>query len=413
MYRTYYTSRYQTNLYQPTQYLSIQYPSNHYLLSQYLSNQNLSNVYVSNELSYDIHAPQKAIHRIEAQSDAERKQFIIDTFMKLLGDGIRENPKAFRGRFRKMAESAFKFYCGSAVLFYQDLKVDQDQFIARNTAAGQIFIHGDLHAENFGTYMDNHGILNFDVNDFDEGYVGSFTWDVKHLLASRNLVCHRKEKNEFSLTLRNISGKIEELLNKARIKTNVDCLQSWTTVQDFEQKLTRLRNTRDVDELLRADLMHAFKKYYNTIPDIKKDLDKRSYGEGKYKIKDVVSSLAQGIGSAGKITYTFLLEGQSEALESDVILYMKPAQKSAISYVVRNPSADGDFKDDGLRIVLCSNAMQASTPEWLGYTKLDGVPFIVDTNKAHSEDLDWSDIDNFQDVIEVVQYLGRAMGKND
>ncbi|CAF4995840.1 unnamed protein product, partial [Rotaria sp. Silwood1] len=258
MYRTYYTSRYQTNLYQPTQYLSIQYPSNHYLLSQYLSNQNLSNGYVSNEFSYDVHAPQKAIHRIQAQSDAERKQFIIDTFMKLLGDGIRENPKAFRGRFH--------------------LKVDQDQFIARNTAAGQIFIHGDLHAENFGTYMDNHGILNFDVNDFDEGYVGSFTRDVKRLLASRNLVCHRKDfsdeeikqKNEFSLTLRNTSGKIKELLNKARIKTNTECLQSWTTVQDFERKVTRSKNAQDVDELLRADLMHAFKKYYDTIPDIKK-----------------------------------------------------------------------------------------------------------------------------------------------
>ncbi|CAF4609865.1 unnamed protein product [Rotaria sp. Silwood1] len=90
---------------------------------------------------------------------------------------------------------------------------------------------------------------------------------------------------------------------------------------------------------------------------------------------------------------------------------MKPAQKSAISYVVRNPSIDEYFKDDGLRIVLCSYAMQASTPEWLDYTKLDGVSFVVDADKSHSEDLDWSDIDNFQDVIEVAPYLGRAMAK--
>ncbi|CAF4609851.1 unnamed protein product [Rotaria sp. Silwood1] len=196
---------------------------------------------------------------------------------------------------------------------------------------------GDLHAENFGTYMDNHGILNFDVNDFDEDYVGTFTWDVKRLLASLNLVCHRKcfsdeeikriliicveeylkqiyefckhTKNEFALTLRNTSGKIKELLNKARIKTNTECLQSWTTVQDFERKLTRSKKAQDVDELLRADLMHAFKKYYDTIPDIKKGLDKRSYGKGKYKIKDVVSSLAQGIGSAGKLLTDFYLKG--------------------------------------------------------------------------------------------------------
>ncbi|CAF3951007.1 unnamed protein product, partial [Rotaria sp. Silwood1] len=68
-------------------------------------------------LSYDVHVSQKAIYRIQQQSDEERTQFIIDTFTKFLGDGIRENPAAFRGRFRKMSESAFKFYRGSAVLF--------------------------------------------------------------------------------------------------------------------------------------------------------------------------------------------------------------------------------------------------------------------------------------------------------
>jgi uncharacterized protein (DUF2252 family) len=38
-----------------------------------------------------------------------------------------------------------------------------------------MFCQGDLHAENFGSYLNNNGILNFDVNDFDEGYCGPFT----------------------------------------------------------------------------------------------------------------------------------------------------------------------------------------------------------------------------------------------
>ena len=95
----------------------------------------------SNRLSYDVHAPQKAIYRIRSQSDAQRTQFIIETFSRFFQAGIRENPTAFRGRFRKMAATPFNFYRGSAVLFYQDLKIDQDPFIARNNAAGQIFIH--------------------------------------------------------------------------------------------------------------------------------------------------------------------------------------------------------------------------------------------------------------------------------
>lgn len=92
-------------------------------------------------LSYDVMASQKAIHRIRNQTDEQRTKFIIDTFVQFFGPGIRENPTAFRGRFRKMAATPFNFYRGSAVLFYQDLKVDKDQFIARNNAAGQIFIH--------------------------------------------------------------------------------------------------------------------------------------------------------------------------------------------------------------------------------------------------------------------------------
>lgn len=92
-------------------------------------------------LSYEVNAPQKAIFRIRAQSDEQRTKFIIDTFSNFFGAGIRENPTAFRGRFRKMAASAFNFYRGSAVLFYQDLKIDQDAYIAHHTAAGQVFIH--------------------------------------------------------------------------------------------------------------------------------------------------------------------------------------------------------------------------------------------------------------------------------
>jgi hypothetical protein len=56
-----------------------------------------------------------------------------------------------------------------------------------------VWIQGDLHAENFGTYMDGHGVLIFDVNDFDEAYIGHFTWDVTRFAASLALLgCARR-----------------------------------------------------------------------------------------------------------------------------------------------------------------------------------------------------------------------------
>ena len=55
-----------------------------------------------------------------------------------------------------------------------------------------MWIHGDLHAENFGTYMNSEGVLVFDVNDFDEAYLGHFTWDLRRFLASLALMGWQK-----------------------------------------------------------------------------------------------------------------------------------------------------------------------------------------------------------------------------
>jgi hypothetical protein len=90
---------------------------------------------------------------------------------------------------------------------------------------------------------------------------------------------------------------------------------------------------------------------------------------------------------------------------------MKPAQKSAVSYVVKNENLEKYSQHDGLRTVLCSYAMQASTPRWLEYTTLNSIPCLVEAVTAHTEDLNWSDINDFNDASEVVQYLGRAMGE--
>jgi hypothetical protein len=96
---------------------------------------------MSSKLSFESSAPKKAIDRIRSQSDGERSEFIIDIFTKYFGDGIRSNPTAFRGRFRKMAATPFNFYRGSTLLFYQDLKIDQDPWVSYHPPAGKIFIH--------------------------------------------------------------------------------------------------------------------------------------------------------------------------------------------------------------------------------------------------------------------------------
>ena len=96
-----------------------------------------------------------------------------------------QDPAAFRRKFRKMAASPFAFYRGSASLFYADQTgaYRDDSFLDEHTS--RVWIHGDLHAENFGTYMNSSGQLVFNVNDFDEAYVGPFSWDLKRFSRQR------------------------------------------------------------------------------------------------------------------------------------------------------------------------------------------------------------------------------------
>ena len=117
-------------------------------------------------------------------STEPRADFIIDVLSREFGELMAQDPAAFRRKFRKMAASPFAFYRGSAALFYADMTgtYADDSFLDERTS--RVWIHGDLHAENFGTYMNSSGQLVFNVNDFDEAYVGPFSWDLERFAAS-------------------------------------------------------------------------------------------------------------------------------------------------------------------------------------------------------------------------------------
>jgi hypothetical protein len=89
------------------------------------------------------HPPSDPPTDLNHNNDQERTNYIIDTFIKNFGDAMRENPKGWRGRFRKMAANDFAFYRGSAVLFYRDLHrtLAQDPWLKNCKKASSIFIH--------------------------------------------------------------------------------------------------------------------------------------------------------------------------------------------------------------------------------------------------------------------------------
>ena len=123
-------------------------------------------------------------------SRAKRTDLIVEVFRDAFDPLMRADPVAFRTKYRKMAADPHAFYRGSACLYYADVTAKKDPWV--DEQSGAIWIHGDLHVENFGTYLNSDGRLVFDINDFDEAYIGHFTWDLQRFAASLALLGWQK-----------------------------------------------------------------------------------------------------------------------------------------------------------------------------------------------------------------------------
>ncbi len=372
---------------------------------------------------------------------AERETFIVDTLVDAFSDLMSTDPDAFRTKFRKMAADPFAFYRGSACLFYADvaggaghadINAEEDRWADERTS--RIWIQGDLHAENFGTYMDGSGVLIFDVNDFDEAYVGNFTWDLKRFAASVAVMCWQKalsdeaigalietftrayvaqvrwflgteDDAEFSLNLRTAKGAVLDALQVARLSTRAEMLHRITRVDDNDRVFRDVTGVRRLDDDERAAVEQAFERYLGTIPQTKR------FRGIAYDIKDVIGKAGLGIGSAGLPAYTVLIEGFNQALDNDAVLSIKQGNVAAPSRVIDDEEVHGYFEHHGHRTVVSQRALQAHADPLLGYTDIDGVGFVVSEISPYKSDLDWRELTEPADIAEVVEQLGQAVAK--
>jgi uncharacterized protein (DUF2252 family) len=364
-------------------------------------------------------------------TDQPRADLIIDVLAREFGELMALDPAAFRRKFRKMAASPFAFYRGSASLFYADMTAAyaDDSFLDERTS--RVWIHGDLHAENFGTYMNSDGQLVFNVNDFDEAYVGPFSWDLKRFAASVALIGYAKALSDDditalvttfarayltelraiaaggddaigSITLANADGVLRRVLQQARLNTRVELLETQTTIDDYERRFSMVDGVYEIDDATRATVTGAFEQYLTTLPG------QRSVAS---RIKDIVLRKGVGIGSAGLPSYNLLLEGHTEALENDVLIYMKQAQVPAVARWIDDERVGSYFRHQGHRTAESQRALQAHADSWLGYTELDGVGQLVAEVSPYAADLDWSDVNEADDLAGVIADLGRAVAR--
>lgn len=362
----------------------------------------------------------------------KRQRLIVDVLEGAFAELMRSDPHAFRVKFRKMAADPFAFYRGSACLFYSDVTRSADDWADDRTS--RVWIHGDLHAQNFGTYMNSHGRLVFDVNDFDEAYIGHFSWDLRRFVASLALMGWQKAlpdeavrtligrylraylaqvshyastaDDDFALHLENTDGPVFEVLATARTASRVELLDSMTHFEHRVRVFDEDATVRRLGKAERATVEEAFEGYLSTIPESKR-FDRELF----YEVRDLVGKSGFGIGSAGLPAYNVLVEGYSQSLDNDVVLSMKQANVPAVSRFVDTSHVDGYFDHEGHRTVESQRALQVHTDPLLGHTTIDGVGYVVAEVSPYEFDLDWGEINEPDEMASVVQNLGRATAK--
>lgn len=379
-------------------------------------------------------APERPGAAVLEVDDEERAAAIVEVFAAAFAALAERDPAAFRAKYRTMARDPHAFYRGTACLFFHDVvaAADDDPFATGD--AGRIWVHGDLHVENFGTYLNADGRLVFDVNDFDEAYLGRFTWDLQRFAASLALMGWQKAlpeddvraltdtylrayldqvhqyvastTDDFSLHLANTEGPIHDALVVARRRRRDDLLDANTDEVDGVRRFSDDPSVRRLDDEERARVVAAFEGYLDTIPP-----QRRSERALFYELRDVVGKSGFGIGSAGLPAYNLLVEGHSEALDNDVLLSMKQANVPAVSRFVDTAQVEGYFEHEGHRTVVSQRALQVHTDPLLGYTDVDGVGYVVAEVSPYEVDLDWSDLTEPEQIEQVVALLGRATAK--
>jgi uncharacterized protein (DUF2252 family) len=363
----------------------------------------------------------------------DRTDVIVEVLRDAFAPLMRADPVAFRAKYRKMAREPHAFYRGTACLFYNDVTTETDDW-ARH-GAERIWIHGDLHVENFGTYLNSDGRLVFDINDFDEAYLGRFTWDLQRFAASLALVAWQKalpedairkliaryarsylaqvnhyvasdSDDDFEITLDTAHGPVLIALEEARAMRRADLLDNVTIMQQGIRKFADDGTTRRLPREERTEVVAAFRAYLDTIPTSKR-FDRELF----YELRDVVGKSGFGIGSAGLPAYNVLVEGYSQALDNDVVLSMKQANIPAVSRFVDTSEVDAYFEDEGHRTSVSQRALQVHTDPLLGHTVIGGVGYVVSEVSPYEVDLDWGEINEPDDMREVVDLLGRATAK--
>jgi uncharacterized protein (DUF2252 family) len=299
-------------------------------------------------------------------------------------------------KYQAMRDNPFSFLRGTAHLFHERLGASDAA-----TGGPAAWICGDLHLENFGTYLGGNGLTYFDINDFDESALAPCSWDVVRLVTSLLVaapIYDIKRAAAVSLGGQAIAAYRAELATgKPRwierktadgvIGALIDSLRH-RDADKFVLKRTSGKKGETLDiasEKMQAVSSEAERQQVRGFVESRTDGAK---GPQAYRFRDIAYRIA-GTGSLGIVRYVVLVERLTQA-KGLTLLDLKAALPSAVAPV--SPVSQPSWNNEAHRVVGLQSLAQAIPPALLQAVTFGGRSYVFKELQPSSDRLDLDEV---------------------
>jgi uncharacterized protein (DUF2252 family) len=333
-------------------------------------------------------------------------------------------PGLFERKQSRMAASPLAYLRGAAPLFYRLLAEHPD---LASGPEGEGWLSGDLHLENFGVYRTDRGegISNrgatteedpvvFDINDFDETFVGPFRFDVLRLVTSlilggRELGVDGPELIRLASALLDAYAAasfgggplpslpvcIRHLLEKVEGRSHRDLLERRTAIVKGSRKFLLGDRYAELPPALAQGAVSAFEQYVAALPQT-------GLPKERVELLDVAFRIA-GTGSLGALRVAVLTRGKG-GTDGAWIFDMK--EEGAVS---AGPLAPPLSMPPASRVAAGFRACVEHPPRMIGTTTLGESSLFVRRLSPQEDKLDLTRLGR-GDLAPLAAYLGALVG---
>ncbi|MBY9078361.1 DUF2252 domain-containing protein [Paenibacillus sp. HN-1] len=362
-----------------------------------------------------------------------RRNTLISIFEEFDRDLMKLDDARRAEKYAKMSLSPFSFFRGSAYLFYFDCQ--RQYFPYHSSPERPTWIQGDLHFENFGAFRNEDGELVYDVNDFDEGYLGSYLYDLIRMSVSIVLVCRelgytpeeqrkcvegyvaeyheritafcgdKEDPGKYVVNENEAKGPVKKLLRKLEKRQGGHFLDKVTSFKQEGRIFLENDELREPEAGERADLERAWSFYLQT-------LNSRKSSQEHYTIKDVAVKEGSGTASIGLKRYYILIEGQSHKGAEDTVLEAKEVRVPIPAYFLPYLESFWDFfGHQGKRVTATQQAMHHKADPYLGFLTMGERHFYVRERSPYKKGLRLTDLESLQDMEKTLTLMARLTAK--